>query len=174
MSGSGSLGYIGSSNKKVEGLWCSMQHHIANLRSLDDSERARSACVRYLQRHMIELYPDRLDIVEQAEELAGHLGGQLVTPLSWNSAERAAITERQQSYRGVVAEWFCFFVKAIFGWRMAKRARLFLPRVSWPVKRVWDKALFIIQNRRRETFWNGPGGKDGRLSDLSTPSVLGE
>jgi glycosyltransferase involved in cell wall biosynthesis len=173
-SGSGSLGYIGSSNKKVEGLWCSIQRHITCLRSLDDSERARAACVRFLQRYLIEMYPERLDIVEQAEELARQLGGRLVPPLSWNLAELAVIAERQQSFRGLLAEWFCFFVKAMFGWRAAKRVRLFLPNLSWPTMRLWDKALFVVQSKRREIFWNGPTGNHDRIANVSTPPVRGE
>ena len=42
-SGSGSLSYIGTSEKKREAHWLSLQLHIGYLRSLEDSERARAA-----------------------------------------------------------------------------------------------------------------------------------
>ncbi len=47
-----------------------MKLHIGYLRSLVDDARARAACVTYLQNWMINFYPDRLDLFEQANELA--------------------------------------------------------------------------------------------------------
>src|SRR5208283_2756679 len=80
MSGAGSLSYIGSSDKKKEAQWLSMKLHIEYLRSLDDSIRARAACVTYMQNWMTFFYPERLDIFEQASQLAQELGGQLRIP----------------------------------------------------------------------------------------------
>src|SRR5580704_3054596 len=41
------LSYIGLSDSKMEAQMCSMQLHIRYLRSLEDSERARGACITY-------------------------------------------------------------------------------------------------------------------------------
>ncbi len=128
-SGFSSLSYVGRSDRKVEALWHSMQLHIRYLRSLEDSQRVRAACLKYLQTLLIYFYPERLDIVEKAEHLAVELGGQLEVPtLSWKYS----------------------WIKATFGWRTAKRARLFLPDVRFSFVRYCDKMLHLIENRRVE------------------------
>ncbi|PYK95918.1 MAG: glycosyl transferase family 2 [Acidobacteria bacterium] len=125
-SGSNSLSYIGRSNRKREAQWLSMRMHVAYLRSLEDSERVRAACVRYLQNWLIFFYPERLDIVQQAEEMAKALGGQLQAPsLGWKYS----------------------WIKALLGWRLAMHARFFLPSVRWSLARVWDKALLYAEDR---------------------------
>jgi len=126
-SGSASLSYIGSSDRKRDAQWISMQLHIRYLRSLEDSERVRAACVTFLQNWMVCFYPERLDLFGQAEEMARNLGGQLKAPrLSWKYS----------------------WIKAIFGWRLARRAQLSLPTLRWSLVRHWDKALFRIEGRR--------------------------
>jgi len=122
-----SLSYIGRSDKKREAQWHSMQLHIRYIRSLEDSERVRAACVDYLQNWMVFFYPERLDIFRQAQEVSRGLGGQLEAPrLSWKYS----------------------WIKAIFGWRLARRAQLSLPSLRWSCVRFWDKTLFRIENRR--------------------------
>ncbi len=118
--------YVGRSNSKLEALWGSMQLHIAYLRSVEDSARARAACIRYLQNYLIDFYPLRLDIVEQMRAVAKDLGGQLEIPrLPWKYS----------------------WIKSIFGWSWARRAQLFLPSVKWSLIRFWDKALFRVESR---------------------------
>jgi glycosyltransferase involved in cell wall biosynthesis len=126
-SGFGSLSYVGRSDRKMEALWHSMRLHIGYVRSLEDSEEIRAACVKYLQTLLIYFYSERLDIVEQAKRLASDLGGRLEVPrLSWKYS----------------------WIKAAFGWRTAKRAQLFLQGVRFSFVRYWDKVLFRIENRR--------------------------
>jgi glycosyltransferase involved in cell wall biosynthesis len=121
-----SLSYIGLSDRKVVAQWRSMQLHIGYLRSLEDSPRVRAACVRYMQNWLIHFYPERLDLVEQMQQVAGELGGKLEIPhLSWKYS----------------------WIEAIFGWRLAKRAQVFLPPIRLSLVRLWDKVLFRIQNR---------------------------
>jgi glycosyltransferase involved in cell wall biosynthesis len=123
-SGFGSLSYVGRSNRKMEALWHSMRLHIGYLRSLEDSRTVRAACVKYLQTLLIYFYPERPDIVKQAEQLASDLGGQLEVPrLSWKYS----------------------WIKAAFGWRPAKRVRLFLPGVRFSLARFWDRVLFRVE-----------------------------
>jgi glycosyltransferase involved in cell wall biosynthesis len=127
VSGSGSLSYIGQSARKVQAHWRSMQLHIGYLRSLEDSERVRTACVKYLQTSLICFYPERPDIVQQAEQMARDLGGQLEVPrMSWKYS----------------------WIKKIFGYRMAKRARSRLPQMKQSLMRLWDKVLFRSENWR--------------------------
>jgi glycosyltransferase involved in cell wall biosynthesis len=125
-SGTSSLSYVGNSDRKREAQWCSMQLHIRYLRSLEDTERSRAACVRFLQNWMVYFYPERLDIFRKAEEMSRELGGQLNVPrLSWKY----------------------MWIKALCGWRLSRRAQLFLPNVRWSTVRFWDKMLFRIEQR---------------------------
>jgi glycosyltransferase involved in cell wall biosynthesis len=125
-SGSNSLSYIGNSDRKREAQWCSMQLHIGYLRSLEDSYRVRTACVRFLQTWMVYFYPERLDIFQQAQAMSRELGGELSAPrLSWKYS----------------------WIKALFGWRIARRAQLVLPNFRWSIVRFWDKMLLCIEGR---------------------------
>jgi glycosyltransferase involved in cell wall biosynthesis len=127
-----SLSYIGRSNQKRDAHWLSMQLHMQYLRSLEDSERARTACLRYLQTSLIYFYPEETGIIAQADQLARELGGELVSPrLSWKYA----------------------WMKSMFGWDIAKRGQLFLLSVKWWAKRYWDKTLFRLDNLGTRTTW---------------------
>jgi len=124
--GASSLSYIGLSNKKLDAQWVSMKAHIGYLRSLEESERVRAACIQFLQNWMVFFYPARLDIFEEAAEMARNLGGKLnVPPLSWKYS----------------------WIKVMFGLHAAKRAQVLLPRLKWSVVRWWDKVLFRIESR---------------------------
>jgi glycosyltransferase involved in cell wall biosynthesis len=119
-SGSGRLSYIGSSNRKIEAQFASMRLNIGYLLSLEDTERTRAACVRYLQNWLMHFYPDRPDLVAAAERLAADLGGRLHPP------------HLRRKYEWM--QWFC-------GWNAARRAQVFLPSVRWALLRWWDRAL---------------------------------
>jgi glycosyltransferase involved in cell wall biosynthesis len=122
----GSLSYIGQSARKLEAHWLSMQLHIDYLRSLEDSERVREACLTYLRTSQIHFYPEKLDIIKQAEQLARDLGGQLGTPgLSWKYS----------------------WIKTIFGWRLAKGAQQRLLRFRWSFSKSWDFGLLRVGKR---------------------------
>jgi GT2 family glycosyltransferase len=123
-SGTTSLGYVGSSNRKLEAHWRSMQLHIKYLRSLEDSERVRSACARYLQNYVAYFYPQRADILQQMQQLADDLGKQLHEPrLSWKYS----------------------WARRLFGWHVAKRLQLILPRVRQSLTAPWDRMLFRLE-----------------------------
>jgi len=125
--GASSLSYIGNSDKKRVAQMCSMQLHIKYLRSLEDSERTRAACVQYLQNWLVFFYPERMDLVEQAQQMAKDLSGKLEVPhLSWKYS----------------------WIRDLFGWPLARRAQVILPRLKWSLIRRWDNALFRIQNRK--------------------------
>ena len=106
------LSYIGQSEKKLKAHWLSMQLHIGYLRSLEDSERVRAACVRYLRCSLFHFYPEDPGVVKQAEQLANDLGGELGVPsLSWKYS----------------------WVRTLFGWSLAKRTGLLLRKFRWSV-----------------------------------------
>jgi glycosyltransferase involved in cell wall biosynthesis len=131
-SGVSSLSYIGLSDSKMEAQMYSMQLHIRYLRSLEDSERAREACVRYLQNWIPFFYPSRPDLLKQAEEIAASLGGQLQMPrLSWKAGLVSVLIGRQQ----------------------VKRAKTLLARIKWSLIRCWDRMLFQVESRKiKESF----------------------
>jgi len=126
MSGFNSLSNVDQSDKKLESLWLSMQLHVRYLRSLEDSARARTASVTYLQNWLNYFYPARTDIARQAEQLATTLGGRLDLPrLRWKYA------------------WIEFF----FGRKAAERAQVLLPNLKAALLRSWDKAMFYRERR---------------------------
>jgi glycosyltransferase involved in cell wall biosynthesis len=126
LSGPGSLSYIGQSDRKMEAHWRSMALHIDYLLSLEDSERTRLTCVKYLQNWLIFFYPERQDLVENAQGMAQKLGGRLSDPeLPWKYS----------------------WIRTIFGWRAAKWAKIHLPGFRLSLERSWDRALHSIQGR---------------------------
>ena len=130
-----SLSYIGQSTRKLEAHWLSMRLHIGYLRSLEDSERVREACLAYLRTSLIHFYPESLDIVKQAEDMARDLGGQLGTPgLSWKYS----------------------WIKTIFGWHVAKSGQRFLLKLRWSAAKNWDHAVLRIENMAGRLRLGGP------------------
>ena len=98
-----------------------MQLHMKYLQSLEDSERVRLACLRYLQTCFIYYYPEMSDIVREVERLANELGGQIVFPsLSWKYS----------------------WMKALLGLKLAKRTQGSVLSLKWSLVRLWDKALY--------------------------------
>lgn len=118
------LSYIGHSDKKKEAICASMRLHVKYLRSLEDSDRVRAACMTYLQNWLPEFYPERPDIVEELGKLAKELGGRLEPPrLRWKYA----------------------WLKPLFGYRFAKEFQTALPLLRQSVTRRWDKCAYQLQ-----------------------------
>lgn len=113
-----SLSFIGASNRKRDALWLSMTLHVCYLRSMDDSQRAREACMRYLQNCLVLLHPERPDLVKLAQELAVELGGRLDLPhFHWKYA----------------------WINQLFGWRAARLMERNLQVMRWWFLRNWEK-----------------------------------
>lgn len=122
----GTLSHVGSSKPKIDAHWLSMQLHIGYLRSIEDSDRVRRACLRYLQSCFIYFYPERQEIIQSAQSLAKELGGQLSPPqLNWKYS------------------WIC----KLFGWRVVKGLQARIPRLRWWFLKTWDKTLFRVRTR---------------------------
>jgi glycosyltransferase involved in cell wall biosynthesis len=128
--GRNSVSYAGRSSRKLEALWRSMQLHIKYLRSLDDSQRARAACIKYLQNYLIDFSPYRPDLADELRRMAEQLGGRLELPrLSWKYS----------------------WLEPVLGWEGAASAQLFLPTLKWSMLRFWDKAAFGLERRTLAT-----------------------
>jgi glycosyltransferase involved in cell wall biosynthesis len=123
-SGVNCLSYIGLSDSKMEAQMCSMRLHIQYVRSLEDSQRVLNACIRYLQNWLPFFYPNRPDLMKQAQDLAVSLGGSLITP--------------EQSWK------FALFAR-LFGATRAKRAKASAVRFRWSFQRCWEKMLYRLQ-----------------------------
>jgi glycosyltransferase involved in cell wall biosynthesis len=127
-SGVSSLSYMGGSHKKRDALWLSMNRHIECLRALDSSGRARAACVKFLQDSMVFFYPERLDIFEQAAEMARTLGGELRPPrVSWK-------------YR---------WIEVTCGRLCARRVEVFVQDLKWSVLRMLETSMERLASRKR-------------------------
>ena len=123
-SGANSVSFIGNSDKKKDSLLLTMKLHIQYLRSLEDSERVRKACLAYIQTWYRNFYPERPDLMQEAQQLAASLGGRLSLPkVSWKYA----------------------WIQRLFGFAVAKRASQRWNHYKSSVMRSWDKALFRLE-----------------------------
>jgi hypothetical protein len=119
-----SLSHAGRSQKKLESQFLALQLQISHVRSLEDSERVRSVCVKFLQQYASCFYHERPYLFQKIEQMAAELGGRLEMPrLSWKYA----------------------WIKAIFGWTPANRTQLYYNRMKASLIRSWDKALFRLE-----------------------------
>jgi glycosyltransferase involved in cell wall biosynthesis len=124
-----SLSYVGGANHKLDSQFLSIKLNIAHLRTMDDSQRARAACLKYLNRFLVYFYPERPDIVRAAQQLATELGSQLEIPrLSWKYV----------------------WVKNLFGWSTAKRTELYYNQFKTSLARFWDKSLYYLNTNSAE------------------------
>jgi glycosyltransferase involved in cell wall biosynthesis len=115
------VSYIGNSDKKKDSLFRSIKLQIQYLRSLEDSERVRKACLVYLQTWYHHFYPERSDLVAELQNLATQLQGHLVEPrLRWKYA----------------------WMKPVFGWNAAKSAQTALPEIRKMVARNLDNIVY--------------------------------
>ena len=106
-----------------------MQLHIGYLRSLEDSERVRAACLNYLQNWLVYFCADRPDIVAQVQLLAATLGGHLETP------------ELPRKYAPI---------QSVFGRTAAYRLWSYAPMMKQSFVRSWDRTLYRLESRDRE------------------------
>jgi glycosyltransferase involved in cell wall biosynthesis len=121
------LSHIGASDKKKDAMLLSMKLHIQYLRSLEESERVRRACLTYMQNWYHNFYPERPDIAAELQALAAQLQGHLEEPrLRWKYA----------------------WMKPIFGWKAAKWAQHALPQLKASCFRHCDKSIYRLEAGR--------------------------
>lgn len=122
--GSSQLSYVGNSDKKKESLLLSMKLHIQYLRSLEESERVRKACLAYLRNWFDCFYPERPDLVAEVQALAAELQGHIEPPpLRWKYA----------------------WMQPVFGWKVAKQAQMTLPQIKASCLRQLDRAMYRLE-----------------------------
>ena len=108
------------SHEALEALLVSQRRCIQHCLWLENSERTRAACLRFLQAGINNYYPGETTILEGANEIAKQLGGALRPPiLNWKYAP----------------------IRLLFGWGTALRAQRLLPKLKESVYRSHDKLL---------------------------------
>lgn len=123
---SGRLSHVGTSDRKKDALLLSMRLHIQYLRSLEDSERVRRACLTYLQTWYENFYPERPDLVTEVQSLAAQIHGSVTEPrLRWKYA----------------------WMRPLFGWKVAKWVQMALPLFKASLIRRWDRAMYRLEAR---------------------------
>jgi glycosyltransferase involved in cell wall biosynthesis len=122
------LSYIGLSDKKKDAQFLAMKLQIGYLRACEDSARVRAACVTYLQNWLPNFYPNRVDILHEARQLAESLGGQLHPPrISWKYA----------------------WIEKLFGFAAARHVQLYYNQGKSCALRAYDKALHSFEQHSR-------------------------
>ncbi len=151
--GLNALHIVGRSNRKLESQFLSMQLHVKYLCSMENSERTRSACVKYLQNWFGNFIGTRPDIVARLEALAVTLGGRLEAPhLGGNYV----------------------YIEKVFGYANARRSRQFLRDFKWLLMALWDRTMFYLESF--DPTRNEVGGKGARTvaqydADCSEPKM---
>ena len=118
------LSHIGRSNKKMEAQFLGMKLQIGYLHAREDSDRIRAACVNYLQTWLPDFYPNRPDLVQEAQQLAASLGGRLSLPK---------------------ASWKYAWIEKLFGFAAAKHAQLYYNQGKSSALRAWDKMMYSLE-----------------------------
>jgi glycosyltransferase involved in cell wall biosynthesis len=122
------LSHVGMSDKKKYAMLLSMQLHVKYIRSLEESDRVRTACMTYMQTWLHCFYPERPDLVAELEKMAADFGCKLEAPrLRWKYA----------------------WIKPLFGWGPAKAAQIVLPQLKSSLMRSWDKAVYRLEKSSR-------------------------
>ena len=117
------LSYIGRSDKKMEAQFLGMKLQIGYLRAREDNNRTRAACLNYLQTWLTAFYPDRPDLVQEAQQLAADLGGRLSIPR---------------------ASWKYAWIEKLFGFAAAKHSQLYYNRCKESVLTTWDRMMCAL------------------------------
>ena len=152
------LSYIGNSERKKNALIMSMRLHVQYLRSLEESQRVRKACLAYLQNCYPVFYPERSDIVVELQKLAAQLQGHLDEPR----------LKRKYSW-----------MRSVFGWKAAKWASTVAPELKASFIRHVDKAIYSLEGTQQTRKLAGQSSMNAqpchsRQARVSRQLVTGE
>jgi hypothetical protein len=82
----------------------------------------------YLQDWLPNFYPDRPDLVQEAQQLAESLGGRLSLPK---------------------ASWKFAWVEKLFGFAAAKHTQSYYNQTKSSLLRAWDKMMYRLERDPR-------------------------
>lgn len=122
-----SISHIGGSNKKLDSLLMSLKLHVQYLLSLEDSERTRAACLGYLQTWLHHFYPNRPDLIQEAQHVAESLGGQLSLPR---------------------ATWKYIWIEKLFGFATAMQTQSAYNWVKFSALKTYDRMMYSLERSK--------------------------
>ena len=125
VTGTRQMSCIGNSDKKRESLLRSLKRHVQLLRSLEESERVRKACLAYLQSWYGAF--ERGESIRELDALAAELQGNLERP---------------------PLRWKYGWIRPVLGSRTAKWAQSALPQIKTFWLRRWDKIMYLLESGR--------------------------
>jgi len=109
---------INLSDRKLDSQAFSLFSYIRTVRTMEESQRTREACLKLLNRWAIYFYPERLDLFKRMQSMAAELGGQINIP------------QLRPKY-----QW----IQKIFGWRIAKKSQHVFPALRSVAKMNWER-----------------------------------
>lgn len=113
-----------TSAKACQSLFRSTMLCINYLRSLEESERVKAACLDYLHVWIPYFYPEKEDILRQIRELARELGGELRPP---------------------TLGWKYFVVEKLFGYKKARKAQRIIRKCKITAMKNMERMLCILR-----------------------------
>lgn len=96
---------------------------IQHFRSLEDSERSRSACVTFLRNRLIYFYPEHKEMVQRMCAMAEELGGSL---------SEAPLGGKYDT------------IRSYLGWGFARMSQIVVGRSKVLASRSWDKIMYKL------------------------------
>ncbi len=124
ISGSGSLSFVGDSDRKLAAQCLSCRLHVDYVLKLGNSERSRAACVRYLQKYVPMFYGRQPELEQELQRIAASLGGSLHPPT----------LPRKYAW-----------LQRLVGWTAATRSRRIYNTMKWSVAKAYDRQLFALE-----------------------------
>lgn len=109
-----------SSYKACKSMFLSQKLCIGYLKSLENTERVRSACLSFLQTTYDYFYPEKVELMKEVNDLAYELGGTISPP---------------------VPSWEYLLVRRIFGSKMTKKAQQVKRKVTLSIHKSIDRIL---------------------------------
>jgi hypothetical protein len=116
------------SHRAVKALYASKVKSIEYLLSMENSARSRAACVQLLQDWMFDFYGQE-DVVMEAQQFAGRLGGSLKPP---------------------VLKWKYKPIQWLFGYDAAFKARKRFPYLREQAVRHLDRLFYGLSSAEAE------------------------
>lgn len=108
-------------NQKLDSMEFSLFSSIRTIRTMEESQRTRDACLKLLNRLAIYYYPERLDIYRKMQSMAAELGGQINPP------------RLRPKYQ---------LIQKIFGWRIGKKAQHTFPALRSIARKNWERFCY--------------------------------
>jgi glycosyltransferase involved in cell wall biosynthesis len=123
----GSLNWsMGESRERLEGLFLSLCLSIEHMRSLEDSEKTRRACLRLLETWFPLYYPEEEQLIQEFQKVAQELGGTLPLP---------------------TVSWKYYPIKSVFGMSAAKKVMYNWRKTKLLALKNLDRLLYSMGSR---------------------------